>query len=99
NRISGFRGSDKIDFAQVAFTSGDHAVDTAGKVSIKTSVGATIATFKVSGTYASPNFHVAKDASGHVLVTFVASAANAAIDEVGGGGSAGLLGRYDSQFP
>ena len=60
NRISGFRGSDKIDFAQVAFASGDHAVDNAGKVSIKTSAGATVVTFKVSGTYTSANFKVGK---------------------------------------
>ena len=72
NAISGFGGSDKIDFAQVAFAAGDHAVDNSGKVSIKTSAAVTVATFKVSGTYTSANFHVGKDASGHVLVTYVA---------------------------
>ena len=98
NRISGFRGSDKIDFARVAFAAGDHAVDNSGKVSIKTSAGVTVATFKVSGTYTSSDFHVGKDASGHVLVTHAATAADAGIAEVGGGSGADLLGRYDSQF-
>ena len=98
NRISGFRGKDKIDFAQVAFTSGDHLVDKAGNVSIRTSAGATVASFKVSGTHTSANFHVGKDASGHVLITYVATPANAAIDEVRGGSAADLLGGYGSQF-
>ncbi len=83
---------------QVAFAAGDHAVDNAGKVSIKTSAGVTVATFKVSGTYTSSDFHVGADASGHVLVTHAATAADAGIVEVGGGSEADLLGRYDSQF-
>ncbi len=53
----------------------------------------------MSGTYSSANFNVGKDASGDVLVTYAATAANAAIDEAGGGSLADLLGRYDSQFP
>jgi autotransporter-associated beta strand protein len=96
NRISGFRGSDKIDFAQVSFAAGDHSVDNSGTVSIKTSAGVTVATFKVNGTYTSANFHVGKDTSGHVLVTFVAAAA--AIDEAGVS-SADFLGGHASQFP
>ena len=84
NTISGFGGKDRIGFALVSFAPGDHAVDKAGKVSIKTSAGVTVATFNVSGTYTSANFHVGKDASGHVLVTFVGGAAAAAIDEVRG---------------
>ncbi len=81
-----------------AFAAGDHAVDNSGKVSIKTSAGVTVATFKVSGTYTSSDFHVGKDASGHVLVTHAATAADAGIAEVGGGSGADLLGRYDLQF-
>jgi hypothetical protein len=42
----------------------------------------------VSGTYTSANFKVGKDASGDVLVTYSATAANAA----------NLLGRYGSAF-
>ena len=60
NTISGFGGSDEIDFAKVAFATGDHAVDNAGKVSIETSAGATVATFNVSGTYTSANFTSAR---------------------------------------
>ena len=52
----------------------------------------------MSGTYTSANFHVGKDASGHVLVTYVATAAVAATDEVRGESSADLLGGYGSQF-
>ncbi len=48
----------------------------------------------MSGTYSSANFNVGKDASGDVLVTYAATAANAAIDEIGGGSSADL--RYGS---
>jgi hypothetical protein len=69
DRISGFGGKDKIDFAQVSFAVGNHAVDNSGKVSIQSSARETVATFKVSGTYAPANFHVGKDASGHILVT------------------------------
>jgi hypothetical protein len=54
--------------------------------------------FTVAGTYTSANFKVGADASGHVLVTFAAAAANTAIDELGGGSSSDLLGRYDSLF-
>ena len=97
NRISGFRGSDKIDFAQVAFVAGDHAVDNSGKVSIKTSAGVTVATFKVSGTYTSANFHVGKDASGHVLVTHAATA-TAAGSEAVIGSPADILGSYAPEF-
>ena len=67
-----------------------------GKSRSKPPRGSTVATFKVSGTYTSANFNVGKDTSGDVLVTY-AAAANAAIDEVGGG-SSDLLGRYGSAF-
>jgi autotransporter-associated beta strand protein len=87
NTISGFKGSDKIDFSTVAFATGDHAVDKAGNVSIETSAGKTVATFDVSGTYTSANFRVSADPSGHLLVGFVAAS------------PADLLGRHDSQFP
>jgi hypothetical protein len=57
----------------------------------------------VSGAYTSANFHVGKDASGDVLVTYAATAAGAAagaaFEEVRGGSWQDLLGRYDSQFP
>ena len=39
------------------------------KVSIETSAGKTVAMFNVTGIYASDNFDVGQDASGHVLVT------------------------------
>ncbi len=97
NRISGFRGSDKIDFAQVAFVAGDHAVDNSGKVSIETAAGKTVATFKVSGTYTSANFKVGKDASGHVLVTHAATTAVAASGPVIGS-PADILGGYAPEF-
>ncbi len=48
-----------------------------------------LATLNVSGTYTSANFNVGKDASGDVLVTYVATI---------GGSSADLLGRYGSAF-
>ncbi len=98
NTISGFGGADEIDFAKVKYAEGDYAVDNSGKVSIETSADKTVATFKVSGTYTSANFGVGADTSGDVLVTYAATAANAAIDEVGGGSSADLLGRYGSAF-
>ena len=82
NTITGFGGSDKIDFAKVKYAAGDHAVDNSGKVAIETSAGSTVATFKVSGTYTSANFDVGADTSGDVLVTYAAD----------------LLGRYGSAF-
>ena len=97
NPISGFGGSDKIDFAHVAFAAGDHAVDNAGMVSIETSAGKTVATFKVSGTYTSSNFKAGKDASGHVLVAYVAPAAPADGWAVIGS-PADLLGGYAPEF-
>jgi len=97
NTISGFGGSDAIDFSRVAYAAGDYAVDNSGNVSIETSAGSTVATFNVSGTYTSANFTVGADTSGDVLVTY-AAAANAAIGEVGGGSLADLLGRYGSAF-
>ena len=97
NRISGFRGSDKIDFSQVAFAAGDHAVDNSGKVSIATAAGKTVATFEVSGTYTSANFKVGKDASGHVLVTHAATTAVAASGPVIGS-PADILGGYAPEF-
>ena len=83
NTISGFGGADKIDFSQVAFAPGDNAVDNAGSCLDRNAGGSTVATFNVSGTYASANFHVGTDMSGHVLVTYVATAA-----------AAGKRGRY-----
>ncbi len=83
-----FGAGDQIDFPTLAYAKGDHAVDTNGKVAIETSAGKTVATFNVSGTYTSANFSVGKDASGDVLVTYAATAANAA----------DLLGRYGSAF-
>jgi autotransporter-associated beta strand protein len=94
NTISGLGGKDRIDFAQVAFASGDHAVDNAGSVSIKTSAGVTVATFKVSGSYATANFHVGKDASGHVLVTYAPVAASGAVI----GSAADILGGFAPEF-
>ena len=77
NTISGFgpigssSSSDASDFSTISSAAGDTAVDTKGIVAIETSTGATVATFKASGPYTSANFHVAADASGHVLVTYV----------------------------
>jgi autotransporter-associated beta strand protein len=86
NAIAGFGGSDEIDFAKVNYAAGDSADDNAGTVSIETSAGATVATFKVSGTYTSSNFNVGKDASGDVLVTYAAASAA----DLLGGYAAGL---------
>jgi hypothetical protein len=112
NTITGFTGSDKIDFSTIAYATGDHAVynSNSGNVGIETSAGATVASFNVYsatvGTYSSANFDVGPDPSGHILVTYVAGGAaadssgavtNAAVRETGG--VADLLGRYDSQFP
>ena len=72
NTISGFRGSDEIDFSQVGYATGDHAVANAnGNVAIETTSGQTVATFNVTGPYQSANFKVAADASGHILVAYV----------------------------
>jgi len=98
NTISGFRGSDKIDFSQVAFAARDHAVDNSRKVSIETAAGKMVATFKVTGTYTSSNFHVGADASRHVLVTYVAPAAPAAGGGAVIGSPADLLGGYAPEF-
>ena len=57
----------------------------------------TVATFKVSGTYTSSNFHVGKDASGHVLVTHAATTAAAASGAVIGS-PADILGGYSPEF-
>ena len=97
NTISGFGGTDKIDFSKVAFTARDHAVDNSGTVSIETAAGVTVATFKVSGTYTSANFHVAADTSGHVLVTYVATGAPAASGPAIAS-PADLLGGYGADF-
>ena len=70
---------------------------TNGSVAIKTSAGATVATFKVSGTYTSANFKVGKDASGHVLVTHAATTTVAASGPVIGS-SADILGGYAAEF-
>ena len=71
NTFAGFGGADAIDFSEVNHAAGDHAFDNAGTVTIQTSAGATVATFKVGGSYQSGNFAVGADASGHVLLTFV----------------------------
>jgi autotransporter-associated beta strand protein len=75
NTITGWSGSDKIDFSTVTFTAGDRVVDTTGEVSsgtvsVETSAGQ-VATFKVSGLFALDSFGVGVDASGKgVLVTY-----------------------------
>jgi autotransporter-associated beta strand protein len=97
NRISGFGGKDKIDFAKVKYAAGDHAVDNAGKVSIETSAGATVATFKVAGTYTSANFRVGADRSGHLLVSDAATATAAASEAVIGS-PLDILGGYATEF-
>jgi len=56
-------------------------------VSIETLAGATVATFKVAGTYTSANFHVHADRSGHLLVTYAATAT-----------AADILGGYATEF-
>jgi hypothetical protein len=87
NTISGFGGKDKIDFAKVKHAAGDHAVlDTSGKVKVETSAGATVATFNVSGTYVSANFHVGADRSGDLLVSYATATA------------ADILGGYATAF-
>ena len=91
NPISGFEVLDAIDFSTIAYATGDKAIDTAGKVSIETSAGVIVATFIVSGTYASDNFNVGKDASGHVLVTDPPTAALAPANAVGAHSLADLL--------
>jgi len=88
NTISGFGGADAIDFAKVKYAAGDTAVDNSGNVSIETSADSTVATFNVIGAYTSASFDVGADTSGDVLVTYAATAANAA----------DLLGRYDPAF-
>jgi hypothetical protein len=87
NTISGFGGKDKIEFAKVQYAVGDHAVlDTSGKVKVETSAGATAATFIVSGTYVSANFHVGADRSGDLLVSYATATA------------ADILGGYATDF-
>jgi autotransporter-associated beta strand protein len=86
NTISGFDGKDKIDFAKVKYAAGDHAVlNTSGNVTVETSAGATVATFNVSGTYASANFHVGADRSGDLLVSYATATAD-------------ILGGYATEF-
>ena len=70
---------------------------TGGRVSIETSAGGTVATFTVSGTYSSANFHVGADKSGHVLVTYVATGAPAASGPAIAS-PADLLGVYGADF-
>jgi autotransporter-associated beta strand protein len=97
NTIAGFRGTDEIDFSTIAYATGDKAVDAAGKVTIETSTDSPITTFKVSGTYASDNFNVGKDASDHVLVTYLATPQSAAL-AVTAGSSSELLGQPGSGY-
>jgi autotransporter-associated beta strand protein len=97
NTVSGFGGADAIDFSTIAYATGDTAVDTSGNVAIETSAGSTVATFSVSGTYTSSNFHVGKDASGNILVSYAATAT------VPGNGAviacpADILGGYATEF-
>ena len=72
NPISGFRGLDEIDFSQVGYATGDHAVaDANGNVAIDMTSGQTVATFNVTGPYQSANLKVAADASDHIRITYV----------------------------
>jgi autotransporter-associated beta strand protein len=97
NAIAGFGGKDKIDFSTIAYAKGDHAVDSSGNVSIETRKGLTVAAFNVSGDYTSANFHIGADASGDVLVTYVATPA-ATASEAAISSPTDLLGGYGSQF-
>jgi autotransporter-associated beta strand protein len=97
--ISGFRTGDAVDFEAISVAPTDKAAYANGVVSVENKKGATVASFDVDGTYTAANFHVGADTSGHLLVSYAHTAANAAFDEVGGGSLADLLGRYDSQFP
>jgi autotransporter-associated beta strand protein len=98
NTLTGFGGSDEIDFAKVKYAAGDHAVDdTSGRVAIETSAGATVAAFNVSGASTSANFNVGKDASGDVLVTYAATATTAGSEAVIGS-PADILGGYAAEF-
>jgi autotransporter-associated beta strand protein len=97
NRISGFGGSDEIDFSTVAFAAGDFAFDNRGNVSIMEATGAPVASFKVNGGYTSANFHLGADSSGHLLVSYAVAPPTAEIAEAGGR-SADLLGWRDSHF-
>ncbi len=67
--------------------------DKSGVVAIHNSVGATIGSFDVAGTYTAANFKLGNDGSSHLLVSYVATPAPAAIDETGGGSLADLLQR------
>jgi hypothetical protein len=59
---------------------------TSGKVKVETSAGATVATFNVSGTYVSANFHVGADRSADLLVSYATATA------------AEILGGYATEF-
>jgi hypothetical protein len=96
--ISGLTTGDAVDFHAVKYASTDTLAYAKGVVSIKNSADHTVASFHVSGTHTSANFKVSDDGSGHVLVTYAATAANSAINEAQGRSFADLLGRYGSAF-
>jgi hypothetical protein len=93
-----FGAGDEVDFEAVKYASNDKLVYAKGLVSIDNSVGHTVASFRVSGTHTSANFKLNDDGSGHILVSYVATAASVAADEVSGGRSTDLLGRYGAAF-
>jgi hypothetical protein len=62
-------------FAGISFVAGDHLVDS----TTETAAAKPVASFKVTGTYTSDNFKVGESASGHLLITYVATPAESAL--------------------
>ena len=96
--ISGFTSGDAVDFEAVAYAPTDTVSYASGVVSVDNSKGKTVASFDVSGTYTTANFHVGADPGGDLLVSYADPPANAAVDAIAGGILSDLLGRYEPQF-
>ena len=97
--IANFGAGDEVDFRAVKYASKDTVSVSGGVVTIDNSTKAAVASFDVSGAYTAANFRLNNDGTGHLLVSYVDSPANAALDEVPGGSPADLLGGYRSQSP
>ena len=80
-RVTGFGAGDAVDFQAVKYASTDTPTYSGGVVAIDDQAGATVARFEVTGTYTPANFHLSNDGSGHLLVSYAAAPAPAAIDD------------------
>lgn len=93
--VSGFTGTDTIDFQSVADAAGDYVTYAggagSGQVTIDDASGAAVADFSVTGDYNASNFTLSQDANGDLVVGWQKKLAHNTVDDFNNDGTSDAL--------